>query len=320
MPGPDNPRKLDYNGAADGSPCSIFASIGAHVRPNRNSRGKLSAAAGARYQESGASRFAFTPERFEQIVLAVVQRYADAEPASEKIALVRSLHVADLVLARACAEGNEAAWDQFLTRFRAPLYEAAYRITRNDTAGRELADELYADLYGLPNAAGRRVSRLDYYMGRGSLEGWLRTVLAQQFVNRYRARAREVSLDEQLEAGTGFPAPQQETAEIDPLADAVSAALKETGPEERFLLSSWYLDGRTLADLGRQLGVHESTISRRLDRVTATLRKRVRKRLRIGGWSARECDERMQALDVRDLDVDVTATLRQESAVESFPK
>src|ERR1700733_13131320 len=45
---------------------------------------------------------------------------------------------------------------------------------------------------------------LDYYMGRGSLEGWLRTVLSQQYVNRYRSQSKEVSLDEQVEAGVSF--------------------------------------------------------------------------------------------------------------------
>jgi RNA polymerase sigma-70 factor (ECF subfamily) len=282
---------------------------------------KLRAAIAARYEESGGRRFGLTPEKFEQIVGAVVERYAAAEKETEQVALVRGLHVADLVLARACAEGNEAAWEHFLTRYRAALYEAAYRIAKNDGTGRELADELYADLYGLPNKAGNRVCRLDYYMGRGSMEGWLRTVLAQQYVNRHRSRAREVSLDEQLEAGTGFPAPQPEQpAQVDPLAAAVSVVLKAVEPEERFLLAAWYLDGKTLAEIGKQLGVHESTVSRRLDRVTSALRKRVRKRLQAAGWSARECDERMQALDVRDLDVNVGATLRQESAMESFNK
>ncbi len=49
------------------------------------------------------------------------------------------------------------------------------------------------------------------------------------------------------------------------------------------------------------MGVHESTISRKLERATTGLRKRIRKRLIDGGMSARQADEAMQDADVRDL-------------------
>ena len=49
-----------------------------------------------------------------------------------------------------------------------------------------------------------RVSKLNSYSGRGSLEGWLRTVLAQEWVNSFRSQRRIASLDEQMEAGAQF--------------------------------------------------------------------------------------------------------------------
>ena len=275
-----------------------------------------------RYGESGAEPYDIPLERFRQIVAATVIRYAANVETAEQLQLLASLHVAELALARACSAGNEAAWDTFLARFRSSLYAAANRITRNDTTGRELADGLYAELYGLPDRNGRRVSKLDYYMGRGSLEGWLRTVLSQQYVDRYRSQSREVSLDEQIEAGVSFadrtPAP---TPEPDArMAEAVAQELATLGGEERFLLASYYLDGRTLANIASQLRVHESTISRRLERLTRELRKRVRKRLEAAGVNRRRCEELLQDLDVRDLNVDVAANLRQETSPATFNK
>ncbi len=163
----------------------------------------LRVAISKRYADSGGERYGITAGRFHQIVAEAALRYAGE---SERTELVATLHVADLVLARACADGNEAAWEAFLTRFRVPLYDAAYRIAKNDTSGRELADELYAELYGISSRDEERCSKLDHYMGRGSLEGWLRAVLSRRYIDRYRARSREVSLDEQLEAGVGFAA------------------------------------------------------------------------------------------------------------------
>ena len=275
-----------------------------------------------RYDESSAERYGITPESFHNIVAAVVFRYASEAGEQEQLNLVATLHVEELALARACSAGNETAWEVFLTRFRVPLYESAYRIAKDETTGRELADGLYADLYGMPNREGHRISRLDYYMGRGSLEGWLRTVLSQQYVNRYRSQSKEVSLDAQVEAGVSFPAPPAESAPAadDRIAVAVAQTLAELRSEERYLLASYYLDQRTLADIGRQLRLHESTVSRKLERVTREMRKRVRKRLQAVGFHPRRCDELMQELDIRDLNVDVTATLRQETWPGTFYK
>ena len=276
-----------------------------------------------RYDESSAERYGITPESFHNIVAAVVFRYASEAGEQEQLDVVATLHVEELALARACSAGNETAWEVFLTRFRVPLYESAYRIAKDETTGRELADGLYADLYGMPNREGHRISRLDYYMGRGSLEGWLRTVLSQQYVNRYRSQSKEVSLDAQVEAGVSFAAPPAESAPAadDRIAVAVAQTLAELSSEERYLLASYYLDQRTLADIGRQLRLHESTVSRKLERVTREVRKRVRKRLQAVGFHPRRCDELMQELDIRDLNVDVTATLsKKHRRVRSISK
>jgi len=280
----------------------------------------VSAAIAQRYGESGAERYGMTVQHFHQIVATVVKRYAGDESEAERLEMAATLRVGDLVLARACTAGNEHAWDVFLVRFRTHLYETAYRIAKDEATGRELADGLYAELYGIPNREGRRISKLDYYAGRGSLEGWLRTVLAQQHVNRCRSHAKDVSLDEQVEAGVSFAASSASAAPVadDRVAAAVAQSLAELGNEERFLLTSYYLDQRTLANIGRQMGMHESTISRKLERLMRELRKRIRRRLQVSGINYRRCDELLLELDVRDLNVNVAQNLRQEKPVESF--
>ena len=66
--------------------------------------------------------------------------------------------------------------------------------------------------------------------------------------------------------------------------------------------------------------VHESTISRKLQRVTSALRKRVRKRMIRSGMSPRQADEAMDDVDVRDLRVKVAETLRQGEPDSAFYK
>ena len=109
-------------------------------------------------------------------------------------------------------------------------------------------------LFGTRQSDGGRISKLASYTGRGSLEGWLRTVLAQEYINRYRGQRRLVSFEERSEAGEQFEAKDATAAPADPrLEQAVDAALIELSSEERWLLASWYLDGRTLAEIARML-------------------------------------------------------------------
>src|ERR1700719_137699 len=211
------------------------------------------------YEKSG--NFGLSREHFAAILNEIATKYLPPGASPQETAdLYASLRVEELALARACAAGAGSAWEIFMSRYREKLYEIAAYIAKESSAARELADSLYADLYGTVTRDGQRMSKLASYTGRGSLEGWLRTVMAQEFVNRYRRQRRLVSLEEESEDGKEFAAKETEPPSgFDPrvqtATDEVLAALQ---PEDRFILASYYLDNRTLAEIARALGVHES--------------------------------------------------------------
>lgn len=241
---------------------------------------------------------------------------------SETELALQTLHLEELVLARACVAGNERAWEVFLTRYREPMYDAAYKIARDEATGRALADSLYAELYGLSERDQVRVSKLQYYLGRGSLVGWLRTVLAQAYVNQYRRTRRETSLEGAIEEGKQFAARESEAqTPVDSRVEgATSAELAALDADERFVLASYFIDRHTLAEIAKVMGVHESTISRKLERATTGLRKRIRKRLISEGMSPRQAEEAMTDADVRDMNVKVDESLGQERDRWAFYK
>ena len=266
------------------------------------------------YQTSKAHKFDISQPQFEGWVLVIAQKYlpADAtQPEAEDF--VGSLRLEDLALARACAAGHERAWEQFMHRFRELLYDAALGIAKESSQAKDLADSIYADLYGMNERDGQRVSKLSSYTGRGSLEGWLRTVIAQEFINRYRSRKRLVSLEEEEEEGQQFAAadPAPPVATDSRVNTVVDESLKTLDNESRVILSAYYLDGRKLAEIGRMLGFHEATASRKLERITKALRKSIRDGLLKKGMSKRQADEALET-DVRDLGVDVRKSLAQE--------
>jgi RNA polymerase sigma-70 factor, ECF subfamily len=274
------------------------------------------------HAKSGCEEIGLTGEQFAEILCEVAAKYLpQSADVGECSAFLLTVRVEELALARACAAGSNPAWEIFLIRYREKLYQSALRIAREDSAARDLADSLYAELYGTSLREGKRISKLASFTGRGSLEGWLRTVLAQEFVNRYRRTKRFVSLDEEHDEGTQVAAPEPEpvTAADSRLEFATDAALAELPSEDRFVLASYYLDGRTLAEVARMLGVHESTISRKVDKLAKLLRKKILSGLMQQGMGRRRAEEALD-VDVRDLQINIRRSLTQESEIPAFSK
>ncbi len=198
-------------------------------------------------------------------------------------AYLDSLYLEDLALACACAEGQVTAWAYFVECFR-PALRTAARAIAGEANGAELADGIYAELYGLDERDGRRRSLFDYFHGRSRLATWLRAVLAQRHVDRIRQVRRFEPLGEA--EGERPDAPSRAQAEPDRarfarLAQAALArAIASLDARERLRLSCYYAQRLTLAQIGRMLGEHESTVSRKLERARRDLKQQVERTLR----------------------------------------
>ncbi len=196
---------------------------------------------------------------------------------------VNSLHLEDLALACACADGDEAAWDHFVREFRPALYRAADAIDASGGA-REVADSIYAELFGLDARDGERRSHLRYYHGRSSLATWLRAVLSQRHVDRVRRERRFDPLPDDDVSGvmaTGESSGDPRwLAAVAMIQAAVSSAVTTLAPRDRLRLSCYYAQEMTLTQVGRVLGEHEATVSRHLTRARRAVREEVERILR----------------------------------------
>jgi RNA polymerase sigma factor (sigma-70 family) len=197
----------------------------------------------------------------------------------------------DLALAKRCADGDEAAWERFFREYRPVLHRAADALAPGGRA-RELADALYADLYGVVGEDGERKSLLRYFAGRSSLATWLRAVLAQRFVDQVRAERRLAPLDTDADpdrpaaAAAQASTPDPDRRRFALLArTALSRAVAALAPRDRLRLGCYYVQDLTLAQVGRVTGEHEATVSRQLARTRAALRAAVERALRDAGLS-----------------------------------
>jgi len=195
-------------------------------------------------------------------------------------AFVDSAHAADLELARLCASGDEHAWERFIREYRPLLYRAADALDRTGGA-RELADSLYADLYGVKDGGRERQSLFQHFQGRSSLATWLRAVLAQRYVDRVRVQRRLETLpDEEVAARDAEPPDPDRSRYVALVRQALGCAVGRLAGRDRLRLGCYYVQELTLADTGRVTREHEATVSRQLARTRQAIRADVERQLR----------------------------------------
>ena len=273
-----------------------------------------------------ASRVRATVEKY-------LLRHRPEASAKEVGAFVDALHAEELLLVVACECGDEAAWNELIEQYRATVLSAARASSAGESEAEELAESVWAELYGLrAREDGRPAGKLAYYSGCGSLGGWLRAVVGQLAVDRHRRTSRLVQTEEpaefdraaaEVQEGDGWRPPvprdpESALAERDAaraVEEALARALGTLDAEDRLLVKLYYFDGLRLKEAGAVLGVHEATASRRLTRLHAEVRRRVEAILTgERKWTREEVARTLAEAARGQTDADLRAMLATEPA------
>jgi len=249
------------------------------------------------FVESRAASWGLSADAFSGALTRSVKRSFPSGPSApgalEKY--LAALHVQDLALACACAEGRVKAWEYFVATYQPYLRIASGAILRcppSSPNARELADSLLAELYGLAEGNRAEHSLFRYFHGRSSLKTWLRAVLAQRHVDAIRAGARLTELPDEQSAMKRRDSPDGARAQPAPdphrerylalFTCTIEVALGLLDPRDKERLRLYYAEEQTLAEIARKFGEHESSVSRNLERIRRQLRHDLEEVLRKG--------------------------------------
>jgi RNA polymerase sigma-70 factor len=209
----------------------------------------------------------------------VIRKYlGDAPSADVWFGFVQELHTADLYLGTACAARDEHAWQYLRALHLRRLTHVFRRLGFERVSPYELADNLLTDMF-LPDRSGQ--SRIGSYDGRSSLATWLRVIARHRHINEGlspTSRAcglvdipepSDTCAAELLDAGIR----RSRYAYI--FARAFRRACGALSTEERQLLLWRFEEGLRLGEIARRVGIHQSNITRRIDRLCGALRSRI---------------------------------------------
>jgi len=278
------------------------------------------------------------PESLVPRLKAVVDKYLlgdDEGASSESIAaFLDGLQADDLCLIVACERGESAAWDDLVQRFTPTVRSAARSASSNEDGAEDLAQSIWAELYGLRvRADGTPASKLAYYSGRGSLAGWLRAVVAQLAVDHHRKQSRTVLTEDDSDFDrlardgddgkelflSSVPASPEQAISRKlagaEMQEALACAISKLDDEDRLLVRLYYFDGLRLREAGAVLGVHEATASRRLTKTHNELRRQVESILiEEKGWSKPETKAAFAEIALH-LEADLESMLMPKAAL-----
>jgi len=227
-------------------------------------------------------------------IKSILKKHLGQSPdPAEEVAFAKSLHGADLYLATACAQcspGNTSnssngahadqaanAWKILESRYKGFVYDLVRFFYRPSFISQDLADNIIADLF-LPDRTG--ASRIASYDGRSSLSTWLRVIVCNRSINAQRSTTNSKGTDIQPEM-PDEPALQSIEMTLrarryrEALEDSLGCACRKLTPRERLILLWRYEDGLQLGQIAKLLGIHQSNVTRQLERMQSKLRDQV---------------------------------------------
>ena len=183
---------------------------------------------------------------------------ADVEIAEQ----LGELHVEDLALAFACAQGDVGALREFERLYGPPLRRWVMRLAGDAVRADEVVQAVRDRMLG-----GTTDAKIASFAGRGSLLRWLRVAARRAGVDYLRSRGHEpISLDDAaLDDRIGASDPEMafiKDAYRETFSDAFRRALAGLATRQRNILRQRFVNGLRSEELASMYRVDRRTINR----------------------------------------------------------
>jgi len=216
----------------------------------------------------------------EAFVAQVARHVASA---ADVVEALDALCAADLYVACGCAEGSRAAIDVFDREYLPSLTGYVARVDPTPDFVAEVRQALRVKML---TRDGAKPPLIAEYAGRAPLGTWLRVVAVRIARDLLKKDARYVTYPTERNGRGASPAhdPEGEFLREESAAQlnrAFERTIQGLGDRDRTLLRLYFVEGMSLAAVGRMYHVHESTILRRINGLRDKLLDEVKRELEL---------------------------------------
>ena len=170
---------------------------------------------------------------------------------------------------KACLKGDRAAQKRFYQIFSDKMYGVCFRYTNNEDEAKDILQDGFIKVF----------LNLNKFNNKGSLEGWIRRIIVNTALERFRDKNYlfAVSMDSGYEAGE---------KEYDHIISELSAKdllklIHELTPQYRTVFNLYAIEGYSHKEISEKLNIKEGTSKSNLSRAREILKEKVRKYYRV---------------------------------------
>ena len=170
---------------------------------------------------------------------------------------------------KACQKGERASQKQLYTLFASRLYGVCLRYSDNEEDAKDLLQESFIKIF----------KNLKQYQHNGSFEGWMRKIVVNTALERFRKTRRTLAIESEDYMNT-LQLDYEHVLEELGYKDLLRM-VQELSDQYRVVFNLYVIEGYTHKEIGQKLTIGEGTSKSNLSRARELLKDKVRKQYKI---------------------------------------
>lgn len=167
-------------------------------------------------------------------------------------------------IVRGCQEHDPAAQRELYDLFKNRMYGLCLRYAGNSSDAQDILQDGFIKVF-------EKIQQFGY---KGAFEGWIRKIMVNTALEKYRLHYRLVSVEDNPLANE----PEEDrdiAADID--AEELIRIIQELTPRYRIVFNMYALEGYSHKEISEKLNISEGTSKSNLSRARAILQNRIKK-------------------------------------------
>lgn len=166
-----------------------------------------------------------------------------------------------------CIAGDGRAHELLYRKLAPKMFGVCMRYAKNISEAEDNLQEGFIIIF----------SKLKDYRHEGSFEGWVRRIMVNVCINKFRKKQQVVFLDDTKELNYATVEEYDDYERI-PI-DTLIAVIQELPPQYRIVFNLYVMEDMSHKDIGNQLGISEGTSKSNLSRAREILRSKLEKQI-----------------------------------------
>jgi len=166
---------------------------------------------------------------------------------------------------KGCLAGNRRDQELLYRRHAAKLYAVCLQYSGNDDEARDILQEGYIKIF----------ENLIHYKNEGSFEGWMRRIIVNTALEKYRSKHNLYRVDDIDLIPEPDAAPETEDYAGLEAVDLLDI-IRELPPKYRMVFNLFAIEGYSHKEIGQMIKISEGTSKSNLSRARIILQKKVK--------------------------------------------